>query len=124
MSRVDGSRKPGSASVNAAWKAVEDILRNGEPSPETDALLLVQIKRLLAERDGLTVLSEYVRRRGPWRPGNPFLVLLTQSMAGASEAGISSNHADAFEMLVVAIIKTTDGDDRPHDVMLPILYRL
>jgi hypothetical protein len=103
---------------------VEEIFRNEEPSPETNARLLEQIKRLLAEREGLAVLSDHVRRRDAWPSGNPFLDLLSQGMLVALEGGGATKHGEAFQALAAAIIRSCDPDDRPHQAMLPILRRL
>ena len=111
-------------SIQATWKLVEGILNTERPSPETDARLLEHIKRLVAEREGLAVLADHVRQYGPWRPGSMFLDLLSQGMTGARDAGIATKHGEAFEGLAVTIIKATDLDDRSHQAILSILYRL
>jgi hypothetical protein len=124
MRRGDGSGKTGPKGVQATWKVVEDIFRNGEPSPETDARLLEQFQRLLAEPAGLAVLTDHVRHHGPWRSGNPFLNLLSQAASAASQGAAAAKHRDALERLAVTIIKSTEPDDRPHQAMLATLSRL
>jgi hypothetical protein len=124
MSGVDRSRKSGGSSVQATWKLVEDISRNGRPSPETDAELLEHIKRLIAERDGLTTLAGHVRQNRPWRSGSQFLVILSNGLTTASESGVATKNREAFESLSITILKATHPDDLAHQTMLQVLYRM
>ena len=110
-------------SIEAAWKTVQEILKErGEVRSGEEERLRMQIRGLAADPEGLRRLAEHV---GKWKNGARGGPLLRMSVGEALEAWDKrrARHPDEAGRLARAVADVTEIGDYTHRLSLLLLYR-